>query len=387
MLVILEMSLAFVLLMGAGLLGKSLLRLLNVEPGYDPHNVLTAGVYVYGDRYQKAEAELNFYDQAMERLRAAPGIEGVAMVSTLPLASSDRRGFHIQDRPLANESEAPSPDTYSVSPDYFSVMRIPLKRGRLFDSKDRAGAPGVALISESCAKVVFPNEDPIGKHIQLGGRDDKKEWLTIVGIVGNVRQYGFDQPSNMEAYIPIAQNIQFGFNLIARTDGDPLRFEQTVRQAFLSVDNTQPLYQVRPLEDYVAYSQSARRFTLLLLALFGVVAMTLAVIGIYGVISYTVSLRTRELGIRMALGADRLDVVEMILRHGLKLVAVGLAFGFLASLLLTRFLSALLFQVGPEDVSISAAVTLALAIVALLANYLPARRASQVDPMVALRYE
>jgi putative ABC transport system permease protein len=266
-------------------------------------------------------------------------------------------------------------------------MRIPLKRGRLFDSKDRAGAPGVALISESCAKVVFPNEDPIGKHIQLGGRDDKKEWLTIVGIVGNVRQYGFDQPSNMEAYIPIAQNIQFGFNLVARTDGDPLRFEQTVRQAFLSVDNTQPLYQVRPFEDYVAYSQSARRFTLLLLALFGVVAMTLAVIGIYGVISYTVSLRTRELGIRMALGADRLDVVEMILRQGLKLVAVGLAFGFLASLLLTRFLSALLFQVGPEDVSISAAVTLALAIVALLANYLPARRASQVDPMVALRYE
>src|SRR5262249_8920587 len=138
-LVILEMTLAFVLLMGAGLLGKSLLRLLNVDPGYDPHNVLTAGVYVYGDRYRKAETELHFYDQAMARLRAPPGIEGVAMVSTLPLADSDRRGFHIQDRPLANESEAPSPDTYSVSPDYFSVMRIPLKRGRLFDSKDRAG--------------------------------------------------------------------------------------------------------------------------------------------------------------------------------------------------------------------------------------------------------
>ncbi len=194
-LVTVEVALAFVLVMGAGLLGKSLLRLLNVDPGYDPHNVLTAGVYVYGDRYQKAEAELNFYDQAMRRLRATPGIESVAMVSTLPLASFDRRGFHIQDRPLANDSEAPSADAYSVSPDYFRVLRIPLKRGRSFTDADRAGAPLVALISESCARTMFPNQDAIGKHIQLGGRHDDKEWATIVGIVGDVRQYGFDRPS------------------------------------------------------------------------------------------------------------------------------------------------------------------------------------------------
>ena len=248
-LVTVEMALAFVLVLGAGLLGKSLLRLLNVDPGYDPHNVLTAGVYVYGDRYKKPEAELNFYDQAMQRLRAVPGIEGVAMVSTLPLASFDRRGFHIQDRPLANESEAPSVDGYSVSPDYFRIMKIPLKRGRLLTAADRMGAPMVALISESCARTVFPNEDPIGKHIQLGGRHDDKEWSTIVGIVGDVRQYGFDRPSNMEAYVAQSQNMDYGFNLVVRTAGDPRRFEQTVRQAFLSVDNTQPIYQVRPLED------------------------------------------------------------------------------------------------------------------------------------------
>lgn len=386
-LVILEMALAFVLVMGAGLLGKSLLQLLNVDPGYDPHNVLTAGVYVYGDRYRKPEAELNFYDQALQRLRATPGIESVAMVSTLPLADSDRRGFHIQDRPLANESEAPSPDTYSVSVDYFRVMRIPLKRGRLFTANDRQGAPKVALISESCARSVFPNQDPIGKHIQLGGRDDSKEWLTIVGIVGDVRQYGFDRPSSMEAYVPQAQDLDFGFNLVARTSGDPQRFEATVRQAFLSADNTQPVHQVRPLESYVAESQAARRFTLLLLGLFGAVALALAAIGIYGVIAYAVTLRTRELGIRIALGAARKDVLNMVLRQGLRLMTAGITLGFAASLLLTRFLSSLLFQVRPADLATSLVVCVTLAAVALLANYFPARKASRIEPVVALRYE
>jgi putative ABC transport system permease protein len=384
-LVTVEMALAFVLVLGAGLLGKSLLRLLNVDPGYDPHNVLTAGVYIYGDRYKKPEAELNFYDQAMQRLRAVPGIEGVAMVSTLPLASFDRRGFHIQDRPLANESEAPSVDGYSVSPDYFRIMKIPLKRGRLLTAADRMGAPMVALISESCARTVFPNEDPIGKHIQLGGRHDDKEWSTIVGIVGDVRQYGFDRPSNMEAYVAQSQNMDYGFNLVVRTAGDPRRFEQTVRQAFLSVDNTQPIYQVRPLKDYVAESQAARRFTLMLLGLFGSLALVLAAVGIYGVISYAVSLRTRELGIRMALGAARNDVLGMVLRQGLTLVGTGLAVGFVASLLLTRFLSSLLFEVRPSDLATSLAVSVTLAGVALLANYLPARKASKLDPIVALR--
>jgi len=388
LLVTLELALAFVLVMGAGLLGKSLLRLLNVDPGYDPHNVLTGGVYVYGDRYKKAETELNFYDQAMQRLRATPGIEGVAMVSTLPLASFDRRGFHIQDRLLPNDDAgAPSVDTYSISPEYFHLMRIPLKRGRLFTAADRAGAPGVAVISESAARTLFPGEDAIGKHIQLGGRDEKKEWLTIVGIAGNVRQYGFDRPSQMEAYIPIAQNNQFGYNVVVRTDGDPRRFEQTVRQAFLSVDHTQPLYQVRPLEDYVAESQAARRFTLLLLGLFGALALVLAAVGIYGVISYAVSLRTRELGIRMALGAARGDVQGMVLRQGLRLVAVGLALGLAVSAVLMRSLASLLFEVRPSDLATSAVVTVTLTAVALLANYLPARKASMLDPIVALRQE
>jgi putative ABC transport system permease protein len=387
-LITVELALAFVLAMGAGLPGKSLIHLLNVEAGYDPHNVLTAGVYVYGDRYHdKSDAELSYYEQGMQRLRATPGIEGVSMASNLPLMTFDRAGFHIQNRRPANDSEAPYTDRYSVSVDYFNVMRIPVKRGRLFTDSDRKGAPLVAIVSESCSRKVFPNEDPIGKHIQLGGRHDDKEWMTIVGIVGDIRQYGLDLPSNMETYVPQAQNMDYDFSVAARTTGGPRLMERTVRQAFLSADDTQPVFHVRPLEDYIGESLAARRFTLMLPGLFGALALVLAAVGIYGVISYAVSLRTRELGIRMALGAARKDVLQMVLRQGLGLATSGLVVGLIASVMLTRFLTSLLFEVKPADLMTTLAVLVTLALVALLANYLPARRASRVDPNDALRCE
>ena len=388
LLVTVELALAFVLAMGAGLLSKSLVRLLNVDPGYDPHNVLTAGVYVYGDRYHdKPEAELNYYEQAMQRLRSTPGIESVAMASNLPLLTFDRSAFHIQDHPLANDADAPDVDRYSVSPDYFKVLDIPLKSGRLFTDGDRKGTPLVALISESCARTLFPNQDPVGKYIQIGGRHDDKEWMTVVGVVGDVQQYGLDEPSNMAAYVPLAQDLSFGYNVAVRTTGDPRRIEQTVRRAFLGADSTQPVFHVRPLEDYVAESLAARRFTLMLLGLFGGLALVIAAVGTYGVISYAVSLRMREFGIRMALGAARKDILQMVLRRGLKLAATGLGLGIVASVVFTRFLTALLFQVKPTDMMTTLGVLLILAGVALLANYLPAHRASHVDPNVALRYE
>jgi putative ABC transport system permease protein len=387
MLVISEVALAFVLVVGAGLLGRSFVRLTGVDPGYDPHHVLTLGVYVYGARYQAPEAELNYYAQVMNRLRATAGIESVAMVSTLPLGGFDRRGFHILDRPLANVADAPSADTYSVSSDYFRVMKIPLKRGRFFDDRDRRGAPGVAVISESCARLQFPGENPIGKRIQLGGRDEKNEWLEIVGIVGDVRQYGLDRSPAMEAYIHQPQNLNFGYNLVARTGIDPARLENTVREVFLSVDSTQPVFRVRPLEAYLSESLATRSFTLTLIAAFGVLALALAGVGIYGVVSYTVSLRTREVGIRMALGASRRAVLTMVLQQGLQVIGTGLAAGLCASLVLTRFLSTLLYEIKATDVTTFAAVAVVLIVVALAANYLPARRASNVDPIIALRYE
>jgi putative ABC transport system permease protein len=381
-----ELAIAFVLVVGAGLLGRSFLNLMNVDAGYDPHNVLTLGSFAYGARYQKPEVELAYDKQAMDRLRRTPGVESVAMASNLPLLSFDRNGFHIRDRATI-PSEDPSADTYSVSPDYFRVMKIPLQRGRIFTDQDGPNSPKVAVISENCARRMFPNRDPIGKEIQLGGRDDSKPWTTIVGVVGDVRQYGLDKAPEMEAYIAQAQNMSYLFSMVARTSTDPRSLEGAARAAFLAADPTLPLFRVQPMEDYVASSLAERRFTLVLLVMFGALALALASVGIYGLISYSVTLRTREVGIRMAFGAKRGHVLAMVLGQGLALIGIGLAVGFVASLVLTRLLTSLLFEVRPTDLATSAAVTLLLAAVALLASYLPARRAASVDPMIALRYE
>jgi putative ABC transport system permease protein len=386
-LVIVELALAFVLVTGASLLGKSFIHLMNVDPGYDPRGVITLRTYVYGARYQKAETELGYYDQAMQRLRATPGVESVAMASNLPLVDFDRSAFHIRDRRPRNPSEVPSADVYSVSPDFFHVMRIPVLRGRQFTAQDSPSSPKVALISETCARQMFPNEDPVGKQIQLGGRNDNGPWTTVVGVVGDVRQYGLDQPARMGAYTVLAQNLSYNFSMVARTAIGARGMEAAARATFLSVDPTLPVYRVQPMETYVASSLAERSFTLLLIGLFGGLALALAAVGIYGLISYAVNLRTREVGIRMVFGAERSDVLAMVLRQGLALTGMGLAVGFVASLALTRLLTSLLFEVRPTDLGMSALVALLLAAVALLASYLPARRAASVDPMIALRYE
>ena len=386
-LVTVELILAFTLVTGAGLLGKSFLNLLNVDPGYDPHHVLTLSTYVYGTRYQKAEAELGYYEQVMERLRATPGIESVGMSSLLPLASFDRAALHIRDRHPASPAETPSADRYAVSADYFSVMKIPLRRGRRFDRQDQRNSPLVALVSENCARQIFRGEDPIGRQIQMGGRNDKQPWATIVGIVGDVRQYGADQPARSAAYLLQSQDLSYNFFLVARTGGDPARMESAVRGVFASVDPTLPVFRVQPMEAYVSSSLAERSFTLLLLALFGLLALSLAAVGIYGLTSYAVSLRTREVGIRMALGAARSDVLALVLRQGAWLTAAGLGLGLIASLALSRLLGSLLFEVKPADAATSIAAVLLLAVVSLAACYIPARRAASVDPMIALRYE
>lgn len=386
-LVTVELALALVLITGASLLGKSFLHLMNVDPGYVPRGVITLRTYVYGPRYQKAENELGYYEQAMQRLRATPGVESVAMSSNLPLVNFDRSAFHIRDRRPRIPSDVPSADVYSVSRDYFRVMRIPVLRGRQFSNQDGPAAPKVAMISETCARQMFPNEDPIGKQIQLGGRNDNGPWTTIVGVVGDVRQYGLDQPARMGAYIVQAQNLSYNFYMVARTSMDAQRMAAAARAAFLAADPTLPVFRVQKMESYIASSLAARSFTLLLIVLFGGLALALAAVGIYGLISYAVTLRTREVGIRMAFGAEPKDVLAMVLRQALALIGMGLAVGFVASLALTRLLTSLLFEVRPIDLGMSALVALLLAAVALIASYLPARRAAGVDPMIALRYE
>jgi putative ABC transport system permease protein len=380
-----ELALAFVLVMGAGLLGKSFLRLTAVDPGYNPQNVLTAATYLYGPRYRNPDAVVNYFRDVVERVSRVPGVSGAALVSTLPLAGFDRRGFHIQDRPLESAALAPSVEFYSISPEYFRVMRIPLKRGRMFTEQDRGGAPKAAVISESCARAQFPDRDAIGRHVQFGGRSEKQDWYTIVGIVGDIRQSGLDSAPGQQMYTALAQESSFGYNLVARTSGEPASVSSAVRDAFLAADSTQPVYQMQPLESYLDGTLATRKFTMLLLVAFGALALCLAAVGIYGVISYSVSMRTREVGIRMAMGAANRDVLWMVLRQAAGMIAAGLLAGTASSILLTRFLNSLLYEVRPMDPATSVLVALGLSLVALGAGCIPAMRAMRVDPVTALR--
>jgi putative ABC transport system permease protein len=386
-LVAVELALAFALVTGGGLLARSLLHILNVDPGYDPEHVLTVRTYVYGEKYKNPEAEVGYYREILTRVSALPGVDSAAMTSLLPLVDFDKRGFHIRDRRPRLESEVPSVDTYSVTADYFRTMKIPILRGHPFARSDGSGTPKVAIISDICARQIFPHEEALGRQIQLGGRHDDEPWATIVGISGDIRQYGLEAKPGSAAYILQSHDPSFGYSLVVRTNGDPASMASAVRAAFRAVDPTQPVFNLRPMESYLTSSLAQRRFILILVGLFGTMALALAAIGVYGVLSYTVSTRTRDFGIRMALGAERGDVVRTVLRHGAAPVISGLAAGCLLSLSVTRVLNSLLFEVKPADPATYALVAPLLAVVALLACYLPARRAAKVDPAVSLRYE
>jgi len=331
---------------------------------------------------------LKYYEQGLERFRAIPSVEGAAWTSRLPLDSADPQRLRIEGRPESGEAEAPLAEAYSVSADYFRVMKIPLKRGRWFTTQDRFDTPMVAVISESCARTQFPNEDPIGKRIQMGGSDSAGPWARIVGVVGDIRQYGLDRAPNMEVYMPQSQGVVVGYyRLVARTAGAPLGREREIRAALVSVDSLMPVYHVKALEDYLAGTLAPRTVTLALLGLFSALALMLAAVGVYGVISHAATQRTREVGIRMALGAERGDVLALVIRQSLVLAGIGLGAGFLLSRALLRMLESLLFEVRPDDWASSLAAMAALALVALAATYLPAHRAASLDPMIALRDE
>jgi putative ABC transport system permease protein len=378
-LVIAQIASAFVLAIGAGLLGRSLDQLLRVDAGYDPHHLLTMTAFIYDGT---AEKELQHYQQMVERVRVIPGVLDAAMVSTLPLSSPQQSSVYMEGRSISDKIEAPVVDSYFVSPDYFRVMKIPLQRGRFFTSQDGPKVPAVAIISESCARSLFPNEDPIGKRIGVDGTTG----VTVIGVVGDVRQHGLDEGPSAGTYFPQGQHPDFYYRLVVRTSGDPWRVYPAVRSALRALDKNQPMFHVQPMDEYVTKSLADRIFALSLVGLLGILALVLAAIGIYGVVSYTVSLRTRELGIRIALGADRARVLGLVMRDLLAMLGPGLGIGFLVAMGLTQFLAHLLYGVHTSDLATMLAAALTLAGVAGAAAFVPCWRAINVNPSRALRH-
>ena len=385
-LVVAQIALAFVLVIGTTLLSRSLVLLINVQPGFDFHNVLTLSMVVYGSRNQDWNTAMSYYRRVQEKLQAVPGVTGVAMAQEFPLSRPRPSDVHIQERPLPNEIESPVVNSYLVSPEYFEVLKIPVRRGRVFTEQDTLHAPAVAIISDSCARALFPREDPIGKHIRLGPALGSRPWATIVGIAGDVRNEALDREGDPGVYLPQAQ-IESYYRMLVRTRGDPLAMVPAIRGAFQEVDSSQPIWHILPMESYVKSSYADRTFTLALIGLFGTLSLLLAAVGVYGVISYTVSLRTREFGIRMALGAERRAIASMVLREVASLLAGGVGGGIIVALVVTRSLAHLLYEVRPTDLPSSALVLLILACVALASGYFPARRAAAIDPASALRFD
>jgi putative ABC transport system permease protein len=385
-LVITELAMTLVLLVAAGLLVRTLLRLNRVDKGFNSQNVLTMNIGLPGLKYPKPENVIAFYQQATERIAAVPGVKAAGTTSVLPLSDNfDGRGLEVEGHPRP-PGEDYNADLYVVTPGYLRAMEIPLQRGRVITDGDRQDSMKVALINRTMANQFWANEEPIGKRIRLSG-NDQNPWRTIVGIVSDVSQYALDKKAPMQIYLPHEQ-FPTSFNtIVVKTGNKPEEMAGAVRNAILSVDNEQAVFNVATLRELQSNSILLRSFFMLLLIIFASLALVLAVIGIYGVMSYAVTQRTQEIGIRMALGAGAGDVLSLILRNGMILTAAGVLIGLGGAFALTRLLAVLLFGVEPTDAITFATVSVTLVVAAFVACYIPARRATKVDPLVALRYE
>jgi putative ABC transport system permease protein len=387
LLVITDLALALVLLVGAGLMLRTVAHLMRVDPGFDPRGVLTLQFSLVGTAYREDDAVVAFGDRLLERVRALPGVEAAALAGQIPMGGNyDTWGFHIVGRSAANPSEDPSAQRYSVTPAYFDVMRIPLRKGRLIADEDRARTEPVMLISESTARTLWPGEDPIGRQVWIGGMDRPPR--TIVGIVGDVNHTTLTEAFAPQMYLPQAQLTDSFLVLTVRAPGVAAAgLLPSIRNVIREMDGSVPIYEVAPLENLRDRSYADRRFLLGLLGGFAMLSLLLASIGLYGVVSQMLTQRRRELGIRVALGARPADVVRLVFGSGLRMVAAGLGVGLLVSFMLTGFLTTLLFEVRPADPATIAIAALALASVALLAHWIPLRRALRLDPVNALRCE
>ena len=384
--VIAETALAIVLLIGAGLFIRSFARLQQVNVGFNPAQLLTAQIGLPRAQYAKPEQWISFYKQTLERMNALPGAQEAAVAVPLPLSDSYiNLAFEIEGRSPHSKSDAPTTDFVAISPNYFHVMQVPLLRGREFSDADSESGPKVCAISSSLAQQLFPNENALGQRILIGYPANSAR--EIVGIVGDVKDSDLSARQSTQIYVPFVQNPFWAADIAVRVHGNPSALSGTLREQIRAIDSALPVAAVRPMAEVIGSSIAQPRFRTTLLSLFGAAALLLAAIGIYGVLAYTVAQQTREIGIRIALGANPGKVLRLVLGRGLRLAGFGTAIGILAALMLTQLLNSLLFGVSATDPVTFAAVAGLLLGVALLACYVPARRAMRVDPMVALRYE
>ncbi|HKQ73276.1 MAG TPA: ADOP family duplicated permease [Blastocatellia bacterium] len=383
-LLVVEVSLALALLVGAGLLARSMARVLSVDPGFNPDNLLTMGVMLPGA--YTPPRRIAFYDDCLARIGALPGVRSVALTVSLPINGSQWGSVFIAaDKPAPPRGQLPDAAMIPVSANYFETMGIRLLKGRVFGSTDTAESPYVTVINQTLARRIWPGEDPIGKRLKQGYPENPGPWREVVGVVSDVKLNGVERATPMEANFPLVQGPWPIFSVAVRTAGAPLQFAPAVERAIHEVDKDLPVFAIRSMDQLLGSSREQRRLTLTLLGALAMLALLLAAVGIYGVISYSVRQRTHEMGVRMALGAQRRDVLKLILGQGLKLALIGVAIGLLAASALTRWMESLLFNVRPIDPLTFTAIAVLLLLVSLSACYFPARRAAKVDPMVALR--
>ena len=384
-LLVVEVAMSIVLLVGATLLLRSFARLGDVEPGFQAERVLAFQVATPRARYPEEANRAAFFDALLERLSLHPAVRAAGMIQTLPLRGSYSLSFQVMERPPVSESEQPSANHRVVSPGYFSAMGVPLRRGRLFTAKDTAESPMVAVVDESFVRRHFPSEDPIGHRLDIGNSTDVP--YEIVGVVGDVLHGTLDAAPAPTMYVPHRQDVFSTMWVVARTDGDPEALAGPVKQVLRELDDQIPAFAITPLATIVSESVAPQRFAMLLVAVFAGVALLLTAVGLYGVVAYSTSQRTREIGVRLAMGATGGDVLRLVVGGGVKLATIGIAIGLASAAALARFVEAMLFEVTPSDPASYAATAIMLLAVAVAACYVPARRASRVDPLTALQAE
>lgn len=386
-LVIGELALAVVLLVGAGLMMKSLLRLLQTDVGFNTENLLTMRIALQPPKYTEASQVVNFYNQLQDRVRTLPGVTGAGQVDILPLNGGNTTRFNVDGDPIPPPGKETEANIRVINETYFQTIGVPLLAGRLFTDRDQNGAPPVVIIGKTIADRLFAGRDPIGKRLRYPSL--QVDPVTIVGVVGDVKITGLDEEVRPVLYYPFRQAGDFSSSLVVRTNTDAASLANTVRGEVRNLDPDAAIINVNTMETLISQTQASfiRRFPALLIGIFAGVALLLASIGIYGVVSYSVSQQIHYIGIRMALGAGPRDILRMVLKQGLVLAFAGLAIGIVAALALMRLLTTLLYQVKTTDITVFGIVTGTLFVVALLACYLPARRATKVDPLIALRYE